>query len=250
MNAFILKIIAMITMLIDHVGAVFNLSDVLRCIGRTSFPLYALMVVDGCNHLREDEKRLRKYMIFMIVMAIVSEPAFDLAFYSHFPASDMQNQLLQFATYVMGVYITEYFKKPYVTIPVWLLIIFINFSGRLGYFSAGIIYMLLVGRYLKYYKKMDVISRIVWCIVIITTLVYNEVADSLLYYLHDWNRIRQYISRHGFSVSKINSFTYLAVPFMALYNGEYGNIPVGFRRLYHLFYPAHLYLLAALNLLF
>ena len=72
MNAFILKIIAMITMLIDHVGAVFNLSDVLRCIGRTSFPLYALMVVDGCSHLRKDEKRLRKYMIFMIVMAIAS----------------------------------------------------------------------------------------------------------------------------------------------------------------------------------
>lgn len=97
---------------------------------------------------------------------------------------------------------------------------------------------------------MNVFYRIVWCIVIITTLVYNEVADSLLYYLHDWTRIRQYISRHGFTVSKINSFTYLAVPFMALYNGEYGNIPVGFRRLYHLFYPAHLYLLAALNLLF
>ena len=120
----------------------------------------------------------------------------------------------------------------------------------MGYFSAGIIYMLLIGEYLKYHKKMNIFQRIVCCTVIITVLVYNELSDSLLYYLHDYSRIRQYISRHGFNIGKINSFTYLAVPFMALYNGEYGNISVGFRRLYHLFYPAHLYLLAALNLLF
>ena len=247
MSAFILKIIAMITMLIDHIGAVFELSDVLRCIGRIAFPLYGLMVVDGCMHLRSNEKRLRRYLIFMIIMAIISEPGFDLAFYSHFPANDMQNQLLQFATYIMGVYITEYFKKPYVTIPVWILIIYINFAGALGYFSSGIVYMLLVGVYLKYYKRMNLFYRFIWCIVIITTLVYNELADSLLFYLHDFQRIRQYISRRGFNIGKINSFTYLAVPFMALYNGEYGQIPVGFRKFYHIFYPYHLYLLALIH---
>lgn len=48
-----LKILAMITMTIDHVGA-YLLPDVLwlRIVGRLAFPIYAFMIAEGCRHTR------------------------------------------------------------------------------------------------------------------------------------------------------------------------------------------------------
>ena len=247
MSAYILKIIALITMTIDHIGAVFELHDAFRCIGRIAFPLYALMVVDGCEHLLKDEKRFKRYMIFMCIMAAISECGFDLAFYGRPWATEMQNQLFQFASYIIGIYITDYFRKPYISVPVWLLIIYINFTGRFGYFSSGIILMLIFREYLKHYKKMSLPTRLLCCGVIIAILVYNELFDGLFYYLHDLDTVQRYIQRRGLHISNVNMHTYLAVPFLALYNGEYGNIPKPFRFLYRHYYPVHLYVLALLN---
>lgn len=48
-----LKILALITMTIDHVGA-YLLPDILwlRIIGRLAFPIYAYMIAEGCRHTR------------------------------------------------------------------------------------------------------------------------------------------------------------------------------------------------------
>ena len=58
MSALILKIIAMITMTIDHIGEVFSMPSTYRMIGRFAFPLYALMVIDGYRHIRHDSRSI------------------------------------------------------------------------------------------------------------------------------------------------------------------------------------------------
>ena len=46
-NSFILKMIAIITMVIDHVGAVlFPMNMMFRYIGRISFPLFVFLLVE------------------------------------------------------------------------------------------------------------------------------------------------------------------------------------------------------------
>lgn len=61
-----LKIIAMITMAMDHVGLVL-LPQVtwLRILGRLAFPIYAFMIAEGCKHTRN----LFRYFCSVFLMA-------------------------------------------------------------------------------------------------------------------------------------------------------------------------------------
>ncbi len=77
-NGLILKWIAIITMLTDHVGAVlFPYQMGFRMIGRIAFPIFCFMLVEGFINTRS----VRKYEIRLFVFAFISEIPFDLAFY-------------------------------------------------------------------------------------------------------------------------------------------------------------------------
>ena len=68
--------IAITTMLIDHVGAVFDLHMGYRVIGRIAFPLFVFLIAEGCRHT----KSMEKYLIRLGLFALLSEIPFDLAF--------------------------------------------------------------------------------------------------------------------------------------------------------------------------
>ena len=56
-NTFVLKLIAIISMLIDHIGAIlFPSSEVLRIIGRLAFPIFAFIIVEGYFHTKNLKK--------------------------------------------------------------------------------------------------------------------------------------------------------------------------------------------------
>ncbi|WP_418041306.1 MULTISPECIES: TraX family protein [Paenibacillus] len=69
--------IAMITMLIDHIGAVFYPQvDELRIIGRIAFPIYAFAVYIGYKHTRN----VQKYIWRLFWIAVLSQVPFMAAF--------------------------------------------------------------------------------------------------------------------------------------------------------------------------
>ena len=73
----LLKIIAIVTMVIDHVGNILY-PDLLflQMIGRLSFPIFAYLIVLGV----ESTKKPLKYMMTLLVFAVASQVPYFLAF--------------------------------------------------------------------------------------------------------------------------------------------------------------------------
>lgn len=85
MSSFTLKIIAIATMLIDHIGflgeSILGVNHpaaivfrIMRCVGRISMPLFIFMIAEGCTHTRD----IKKYMRSLFIFAIISEIPFDI----------------------------------------------------------------------------------------------------------------------------------------------------------------------------
>lgn len=113
-----LKIIAMATMLIDHIGAavllryildmqshissieqynqLVTLYRVLRGIGRISFPIYCFLLVEGFQKTRN----LKRYILRLGIFAVIAEVPFDLCFTSQIFSLSHQSVML---TLLVGV---------------------------------------------------------------------------------------------------------------------------------------------------
>lgn len=88
LTTFQLKIIAIVSMLIDHTGAILYPGEhVFRYVGRLAFPIFCFLLVEGFVHTRN----VWKYMGRLGIFAVISEIPYDLAFHESFWAPEKQN---------------------------------------------------------------------------------------------------------------------------------------------------------------
>lgn len=134
MNVFMLKLIALATMLIDHYGAIFQTGDIIyRLIGRLAFPIYAFLIVEGFTYTRD----IKKYGIRLLLFALISEIPFDYAF---FGGINWKHQNI-FFTLFLGI-LTLYFlekKKDQTHLNKYLIVATMGLLSSLLMFDYGII---------------------------------------------------------------------------------------------------------------
>ena len=103
-----LKILALISMLIDHTGAaLFPELEWMRWVGRMAFPIYCFLLTEGALHTKD----IRRYLLRLLIFAAVSEVPFDLALmHGRLPYLKHQNVFFTLAIGVLMIWICEYIR--------------------------------------------------------------------------------------------------------------------------------------------
>lgn len=77
-----IKLLAALLMVVDHTGAIlFPDLQILRLIGRLSFPLFAWLLVQGETHTRQ----VGKYALRLLILGLISQPIYIVAFQVYTP---------------------------------------------------------------------------------------------------------------------------------------------------------------------
>ncbi len=147
LSGFALKCIAMVTMLIDHMGYVlFPGYVIFRIIGRLSFPIYCFLLVEGAVHTSNWKKYLGRLFLF----ALISEIPFNLAIGGSVWYPEAQNVLF---TLMLGLLAIRLLQEPLagknqplitgIRVVLVLALVLLAEFARTDYGAGGVIFILI-----------------------------------------------------------------------------------------------------------
>lgn len=211
-----LKLIAMLTMLIDHIG-VYLYPDVmlLRIIGRISFPIFAYMIAEGCRYT----KNRGEYLGMIAALGVICQVVFYVAMGSLY-----MGILITFSLSILCIYAVDYFlkKKDFA-------------SGLLMVFTLlEVLFLVKILPNMATFTDYDVDYGLVG--IVLPIVVYYM--PKKLYKLAAAAGV---LLSMGWSSGGIYWYAMLSLPFLALYNGRRGKHKLKY--MFYIFYPAHLVLL-------
>ena len=140
----VLKLIACLTMLIDHVGAVFFPElTLLRLIGRLAFPIYCFLLCEGMKRTHNP----LKYLLRLFIGIFLAEIPFDLAFFGNL---EWSHQNVMLTLFLGGCMLLSFRYLPNKYLQVLLILPFALLADflRCDYGSTGIL-MIAVFAFLR-----------------------------------------------------------------------------------------------------
>lgn len=209
MTASVFKIIAMLTMLIDHIGMVlFPDIVILRIIGRLAFPIFAYFVAEGCLHT----SNIKKYLLRMSICAAAFQVVQWFVCKTWTPSV-----VWTYAFAVLFVIIHKWAKQRWnvrFIIPAFYAVIIslLLFLIRADYYCFGFLFIIAAYLMHKWWIK--------WI----------PMALCLFF--------AGFFFAHQF-------WALLTIPILMLYNGKPDTLKLG--RILYYFYPLHLLLLGVIQ---
>ena len=218
-----LKLIALLAMTIDHIGAyLLPQYSILRIIGRLAFPVFAYMIAEGCKYT----KNRRRYLSDMTYLAFICQAASFLA-----TRSLNMCIIVTFSLSITIIYTIDYMLKKRDTK---------SFAASLGvlfavYFVSEMLPKALIGTdYNIDYGFFGIL-----------TPVFIYIGKSKL----------EKISMAAFALVLVASalggvqwYALLAIPLLIIYNGKRGKMKL--KNFFYIYYPAHLAVIYLIGLVF
>jgi hypothetical protein len=209
-----LKLIAIITMLIDHIGAgileqlpnitenIIWVDKILRYIGRIAFPIFCFLLIEGFLHT----SNIKKYASRLFLFAIISEIPFDLAFNRKIFETSHQNVFFTLFIGLLTLIAIKFYEN--------------NNILKMFYLFAGIFFAHILA---TDYAGFGVAFIV------------------LLYTFHNNMKLRNIVC----SIAILWEYTApIAFIPISLYNGERG---FKMKYFFYVFYPVHLLLIYAIS---
>lgn len=236
LSAFQLRLIAIISMVIDHVASVFGRIDqilVFRAIGRLAFPIFAFQVVEGYCNTTDFKKYFRRLFIF----AIISEVPYDFFTGYGWLGPYYQNVLWTFLVGLIAIKLIDMFKKSTKNkilvviksaVVCTLAYLIGNISG-VDYYGIGvlIVIMFYVTRNLKFKHILQFILLFYASI---------QLGGQILYEFFGGKFFINY-----------QALCVISLLFIWLYKGKQGYTSKAWRSFCYWFYPVHLIILVLIT---
>lgn len=279
LSSFWLKVIALLTMTIDHIGFAFNLEP-LRYIGRLALPLFCFMIAEGALHTRS----FKKYALRLGIMASIISLAILLSEVVPFLKNNgfsMRNDGVIFIDLLLGalaVYllrqnkwyikllailplaygITSYIASSYECVGCGHTVYWFPFFMRTQYGWYGILLIigfyaahLLANVFISYQSSVAGVDKELYkgsnlerhSVNIISALVLAAI--TLSYYLCEsfvadaWGTT---------SIYQIQLYAIIAGAFILLYNGMRGYNKKWFQYGSYVYYPLHMIVIGIMQM--
>ena len=232
LTAAVLHIIAMTLMLMDHLWAtLLPAREWLTCAGRVAFPIFAFMAVEGYFHTRS----FKKYILRMLLFAVLSEIPFDLMYGGTWFYPVHQNVLWTFLLGLLGVWLMEQVRKKGKTWMYLLVCVLVVPAGlvlgtlcMVDYYGVGVltvfVFYFLHGR--KWWCFLGQLAALYWLNV--------ELLGGLMYPVQLFGMEFE-LCQQGLAL--------LALIPIWLCRGRQGYHSKPFQYLCYAFYPVHILLL-------
>lgn len=215
-----LKVIACVTMLLDHIGAIFVSGYTLRIIGRIAFPIFCFLMAEGAYYT----KNPRKYALRLVIGALLSEIPFDLAFRR---GLTLQTQSVM-VTLLLGFLAIEAIQKTDNGLVKLTITAFGFLLGQLfktDYGGYGVLLIILLSQTRgQWWLQTVLVAAVAWMM----------------------NSVR--IPVFGVKIP-IEMFAVLAMIPIGLYSGKKTSSSKAVQWAFYLFYPVHLTVLVVIRYL-
>ena len=225
-----LKIIAALAMLADHIGAlIFPQYDFLRVIGRLAFPIFAFMIAEGCKYTRN----ITRYFFMIFSFAFICQMVYFFFAGSLFMCVLVTFSLSVLAIFALNNFKTMVFEKDCASVYKFL-------SGAL--FAACIVFIYALNQILT-------IDYGFWgCMLPVFASVFHMPKNCDVEILKRLDNIYVSIAMIAFglfpiieSIGFIQGYSLWALVPLALYSGKRGKLNMKY--FFYIFYPLHLVVL-------
>lgn len=233
MTSFHLKIIALITMFIDHIGyVIFPNHFWLRYIGRIAFPIYAFLISEGLKKT----SNIKKYLRNLLILALISELFYDLCFNKNINLFYKTNTIYTLFIASLSIYLYNKNSNSIIKYLSLLLGLSISYILKTDYDILGILLIFIF--YFLHNKYEYLIYGIIW-----VNIKYLNNISYILQYIFNKNI---YLS-NIYIINSLGLYLFTIVPFIIImfYNNKKGN---SLKYIFYILYPLHLFILCIIKL--